>query len=171
MNDAITPVEETAMRADYGEQPSGKQRVLALLKQKIDFPALGASVAKVVQLSSSENEDVQQLANFILSDISLTERILCVANSAHYRGNAGPCTLVSKAIMVIGLNNVRSIALTSALLDKLSDRKKVARLKSEFTCSFFASILAREVSERLQDNNPEEVSIVALFKNVGRLMV
>ena len=149
----------------------GRQRVLALLEQEADLPALGASVAKVVELSSSENQDIQQLAEFILSDVALTQRILRVANSPKFRSTAGPCTLISRAIMVIGLDNVRSIALTALMLDKLSDRKKVARLRSEFVCSFFASILAREVAGRLPGTNAEEVSIAALFKNLGRLLV
>jgi len=150
---------------------AGRQRVLALLEQKADLPALGASVAKVVELSSSENQDIQQLAEFILSDVALTQRILRVANSPKFRSTAGPCTLISRAIMVIGLDNVRSIALTALMLDKLSDRKMIARLRSEFVCSFFASILAREVAERLPGTNAEEVSIAALFKNLGRLLV
>lgn len=153
------------------QTPSGRERVLALLEQKIELPALGASVAKVVQLSSSADQDIQQLANFILSDVSLTQRVLRVANSARFQTAAGPCRLVSKAIMLIGLDNVRSLALTALLLDKLSDRKKAARLRGEFTCSFFASILAREAAERMPGTSPEEASISALFKNLGRLLV
>jgi HD-like signal output (HDOD) protein len=150
---------------------SGQDRVLALLEQKAELPALGASVAKVVQLSSSADQDIQQLANFILSDVSLTQRVLRVANSARFQTAVGPCRLVSKAIMLIGLDNVRSLALTALLLDKLSDRKKAARLRGEFTCSFFASILAREAAERLPGTSAEEASISALFKNLGRLLV
>jgi HD-like signal output (HDOD) protein len=150
---------------------SGQERVFALLEQKAELPALGASVAKVVQLSSSADQDLQQLANFILSDVSLSQRVLRVANSARFQTAAGPCRLVSKAIMLIGLDNVRSLALTALLLDKLSDRKKAARLRGEFTCSFFASILAREAAVRVPGTSPEEASISALFKNLGRLLV
>lgn len=161
---------DTVTPDDTGTAP-GRQRVLNLLTQKSELPALGASVAKVVQLSSSEDQDIQELANFILSDVSITQRVLRIANSVKFRTASGPCTLISKAIMVIGLDNVRSIALTALLIDKLSDRKKAARLRSEFTCSFFASILAREVAERTPSANAEEVSIGALFKNLGRLLV
>jgi len=150
---------------------SGQERLQALLEQKAELPALGASVAKVVQLSSSSDQDIQQLANYILSDVSLTQRVLRVANSARFQTAAGPCSLVSKAIMMIGIDNVRSLALTALLLDKLSDRKKAARLRGEFTRSFFASILAREAAERLSGTSPEEASISALFKNLGRLLV
>lgn len=151
--------------------PTGEERVLAMLTQKPELPALGASVAKVVQLASSADQDIQQLANFILADVSLTQRVLRVANSARFQSAAGPCRLVSKAIMLIGLDNVRSLALTALLLDKLSDRKKAARLRSEFTCSFFASILAREAAEHVPGTSAEEASISALFKNLGRLLV
>lgn len=150
---------------------SGEERVLALLESKMELPALGASVAKVVQLSSSADQDIQQLVSFILSDVSLTQRVLRVANSARFQTAAGPCRLVSKAILLIGLDNVRSVALTALLLDKLSDRKKAARLRGEFTCSFFASILAREAAGRIPGTNTEEASISALFKNLGRLLV
>jgi HD-like signal output (HDOD) protein len=159
------------MPAHGASRAANRHRLLALIEQQGNLPALGASVAKVVKLSSSENEDIEQLANFILSDIALTQRVLRVANSTYFRGQRGPCTLVSKAILVLGFNQVRSLALTALLLENLSDRKKAARLKSEFTRSFFASTLAREVSLDMEGVDPEAASIGALFKNLGRQVV
>lgn len=112
------------------------------------------------------------MANTILSDVSLTQRILRIANGAAYRPpGAVPCTLVSKAVMMIGLSNVRAIALSATLLEKIKDKEQATHLKLEFAKSFLASIMAREMAKTNPKASGESLSIAALFKDLGRLLI
>jgi hypothetical protein len=84
--------------AGEGEQ---SERALDRLLQKIgastDLPALGSSVSRVVQMTSSDDEAVRNLAHFILSDVALTQKILRISNTVSYRTAAGtPVTTVSR---------------------------------------------------------------------------
>ncbi|MGZ3253416.1 MAG: HDOD domain-containing protein, partial [Burkholderiaceae bacterium] len=49
------------------------------------LPALGSSVSRVVQMASSDDEAVRDLAHFVLSDVALTQKILRVSNTVSYR--------------------------------------------------------------------------------------
>ncbi len=112
------------------------------------------------------------MANTILSDVSLTQRILRIANGTAYRlPGAAPCTLVSKAVMLIGLSNVRAIALSATLLERIKDKEQASHLKLEFAKSFLASVMAREMAKGNPKASRECLSIAALFKDLGRLLI
>jgi len=152
--------------------PSPLERLLSKLQSKGDLPALGSTVSKAVLGSYSETEGLQTMAHNILADVSLTQRVLRIANSSAYRRpDAPPYTLVSKAVMVIGRSNVRAIALAAALLEGIKNKEQVAYLKMEFAKSFLASVMAREMAKFKPSANAEALSIAALFKNLGRLVM
>lgn len=154
------------------EGQSSRERVLSRLSSKGDLPALSLAVSNTVRGSFSETEGLQTMANTILSDVSLTQHILRIANGAAYRRQGTPaCTLVSKAVMVIGLSNVRAIALSAALLEKIKDKEQATHLKLEFAKSFLASVMAREMAKGNSRVNGESLSIAALFKDIGRLLI
>lgn len=151
---------------------SSRQRVLSRLSSKGDLPALSLAVSNTVRGSFSETEGLQTMANTILSDVSLTQRILRIANGAAYRPQGvAPCTLVSKAVMMIGLSNVRAIALSATLLERIVDKEQATHLKLEFAKSFLASIMAREMAKGNPKASSESLSIAALFKDLGRLLI
>ena len=148
------------------------QQLLSRLQLKGDLPALSSTVSKAVLGSYSETEGLQTMAHNILSDVSLTQRILRIANSSAYRRpGAAPYTLISKAVMVIGRSNVRAIALAAALLEGIKNKEQVAYLKMEFAKSFLASVMAREMAKGKPYANAEALSIAALFKDLGRLLM
>ena len=154
------------------DSQSPLERLLSKLRLKGDLPALSLTVSKAVLGSYSETEGLQTMANNILSDVSLTQRVLRIANgSAYRRPGTAPCTLVSKAVMVIGLSNVRAIALAAVLLEGIKNKEQAAHLKMEFAKSFLASVMAREMAKNKPYANAEALSIAALFKDLGRLLM
>jgi HD-like signal output (HDOD) protein len=162
---------ESPASTSVGSQ-SPLERMLSKLQSKGDLPALGLTVSRTVRGSYSETEGLQTMANNILSDVSLTQRVLRIANGSVYRRpGTPPCTLVSKAVMVIGLSNVRAIALAAALLEGIKNKEQVTYLKLEFAKSFLASVMAREMARRRPHANAEALSIAALFKDLGRLLM
>lgn len=165
-----------AVRADSpSETAENGSAARDLLLQKIaaatDLPALGSSVSKVVQMTSSDDEAVRDLAHFILSDVALTQKILRVANSVNYRTASGsPVTTVSKAIFLLGFETVKTCALAMLLVDRMSG-KQAKNVRSELSHALCASIVGREMARRGPYKDAEEAAIAALFKNIGRLLV
>ncbi|HNU19727.1 MAG TPA: HDOD domain-containing protein, partial [Hydrogenophilus thermoluteolus] len=105
---------------------SSSQSVLASLWERMnaqgEFPALARSVGLVVQLAESNDARVDHLASVILRDVSLASRILRLANSATYRRSGMPeITTVSRALVLLGLETVRNLVLTSVVLQRLGN--------------------------------------------------
>lgn len=148
-----------------------RDRLLQKISVEADLPALGSSVSRVVQMASSDDEAVRNLAHFILSDVALTQKILRLSNTVTYRTASGtPVTTVSKAIFLLGFDTVKTSALAMLLVDGMG-RKHAKSVRNELAHALCASIVGREMARRSQYKDAEEAAIAALFKNIGRLLV
>src|SRR3954466_6255485 len=151
--------------------PDGAARpVRATLLQKVcgddDMFALGSSVARVVQLASSDDQGTHDLAYYVLSDVALTQRILRLSNTATYRTASGTSvTTISRAISLLGFDNVKTTALAMLLVDALSNNKTAQSVRVELEAALCASLVGRELARHSPYQGGEEASIGALFKN------
>jgi HD-like signal output (HDOD) protein len=148
-----------------------RDRLLQKISAESDLPSLGSSISRVVEMASSGDEAVRNLAHFILSDVALTQKILRIANTVVYRTAAGtPVTTVSRAIFLLGFDTVKTCALAMLLVDGMSG-KHARSVRVELCHSLTASILGREMARRSHFKDAEEAAIAALFKNIGKLLV
>lgn len=144
--------------------------LVARLVQNADIPSLGVAVSRVAKLTESATSSLGDLANMILADVHLTQRVLRLANSAAVRRFSPPVTTVSKAIARIGSEQVKLIALSALLLERMADKELVTYLAGELLQALCASSVADHVAPKLAAE-PEEAAICALFRSIGRLMV
>ena len=157
--------------------PSGEPRPVRgpLLKKLCSDEglfALGVSVARVVQLADSEDQGTQSLAYYVLSDVALTQKILRLANTPTYRRAAsGAVTTISRAISLLGFDNVKTTALAMLLVDTLSNSKHAQSVRVELEAALCASLVGRELARLSAYQGAEEASIGALFKNIGPLVI
>jgi HD-like signal output (HDOD) protein len=149
---------------------AARDRLLEKITEDADLPALGTSVARVVQLASSDDEAVRNLAHFVLSDVALTQKILRLSNSVCYRTSGTPVTTISKAIFMLGFDTVKTSALAMLLVDGMSG-KRGQSVRAELQHALSASIVGRELARRSHFKDAEEAAVAALFKNMGRLLV
>nr|WP_307731827.1 HDOD domain-containing protein [Massilia antarctica] len=152
------------------------RRVRASLIHKVcgdeDMFALGASVARVVEMASSDDEGTHDLAYYVLSDVALTQRILRLSNTPTYRTKSGTTvTTISRAISLLGFDNVRTTALAMLLVDALSNSAHANSVRIELEAALCASLVGREMARHSAYQGAEEASIGALFKNLGPLLV
>jgi HD-like signal output (HDOD) protein len=165
-------ITDTAHDADA----SDRRRVRAALLNKVcgdeDMFALGSSVARVVQMASSDDQGTHDLAYYVLSDVALTQRILRLANTVKYRTASGTSvTTISRAIALLGFDNVKTTALAMLLVDALGSSEHVYSVRVELEASLCASLAGREMARHSFYQGAEEASIGALFKNLGPLLV
>ena len=144
--------------------------LLRRMRFKSDFPALATSITRIQSLSGSESESLHTLCDEILKDVALTQKLLRVVNTAHYRrAGTDPISTVSRAVSLIGLAGVRNLALSLMLLEHMEDKVHAQLLKVEFLRTVMAGTLASELSHQSRDS--EEAFLGALFRNLGRLLV
>ena len=163
--------------ATFSRPPGGDtRRVRAALLQKLsgdeDMFALGTSVARVVHMASSDDQGTHDLAYYVLSDVALTQRILRLSNTAIYRTAAGTTvTTISRAISLLGFDNVKTTALALLLVDALSNSEHAHSVRIELEHALCASLVGREMARLSPYQGAEEAAIAALFKNLGPLLV
>jgi HD-like signal output (HDOD) protein len=114
---------------------------------------------------------IPELAQAIMADPFIAQKCLRAANVALSRCSSAPVTTVSKAIIVLGLEQVRTLALSVMLLTRLKNKRQALHLESEFTSVIYASTLAREIGAGQRLCDPEEAAVCALFRSFGRFVI
>ncbi|MFA5082987.1 MAG: HDOD domain-containing protein, partial [Hydrogenophilaceae bacterium] len=157
--------------AQASEEIVSAQQLLADLSKVRDFPALSQVISKVNHIASSENGRADELTESILKDVALTNKLLRVVNSVHYKQRgADAVSTVSRAIVILGYDTVRDAALSLMLFDHLANHAQAGELKSEAVESFYCGVLGRAMATRAGLRDGEETLICSLFRNLGRMM-
>jgi HD-like signal output (HDOD) protein len=164
------------MTDTHSQHAEGARPVRAALMHKVcgdeEMFALGSSVARVVQMASSDDHGTHDLAYYVLSDVALTQRILRLANTVQYRSAAGTVvTTISRAISLLGFDNVKTAALAMLLVDALANSAHASSVRIELEAALCASLVGRELARRSFHQGAEEAAIAALFKNLAPLLV
>lgn len=145
--------------------------LLRRMRHKSDFPALSESVSAINKMTTSDKESVAQLSMSILKDFALTNKILRLVNSAYYRqAGGGNISTVSRAVLVLGFDAVRNIAITVLLFEHLQNKSNANQLKDEFLRANLAGILARDIAAKTSARDVEQAFICSMFHNLGRLL-
>ena len=143
--------------------------LLRRMRHKSDFPALSSAVSCIQRVANSETESLNSLANEILKDVALTNKLLRLVNTASYRhAGGGSISTVSRAAALIGFAGIRNMALSLVLLEHMQDKGHANLLKEEFLRSLMAGTLAGELCRTGRDS--EEAFIGSMFQNLGRLL-
>lgn len=153
------------------EARAARDRLLRKIAEDTDLPSLGSSVVRVVQLASSDDDSVQELAHFVLSDVSLAQKVLRLSNTVVYRtASGGPVTTISRAIFLLGFDTIKTSALAILLVESIKG-KHAQIVRTELGFALSASVIARELARRSHFKDAEEAAVAALFKNIGRVLV
>lgn len=163
---------DTAARMAGASERAPLATVLGALREHGGLPSVGHMLGKLSALLESDTEAVQELANVILADVSLTQRLLRIANTIPYKFGPQAVTTVTRAIMLLGFNQVRSVTMSLVLLEGvLRDAADAQQVRVEFHQALLAGALARELLAGVYGDEAEEAGIAAMFRNVGRLLV
>lgn len=146
-------------------------RLLQRIAEDDSLPALGTAISRVIELASSNDEAVHDLASFVLADVALTQKILRISNTVCYRTMGGAkVTTISKAIFLLGFDTVKTSALAMLLVEGLS-RSHAIGVRSELSMALCASVIGRELSRHSPYKDSEEAAVASLFKNIGKVLV
>lgn len=150
---------------------------LALLVDRMaergDMPGFSKSVQALQAAMADDQQKDFNLAQTVLADVTLTQKVLRLANSAMYAGFGGEVTTVSKAVLVLGTETVGHLALGLKVLDQLkqaSPESQAAHL--EMNKAVLAAHLARACAGGLAGRfEAEEAAICAMLHGLGRMLV
>ena len=159
-----------------GEAPRAgdKQGILDFLikrmRYKSDFPALSQSISVINQITSKDEENVSVLSDTVLKDFSLTNKLLRLVNSVTYGQFGGTISTISRAILILGFDAVRSLALTIILFDHLQNKAQASDLKEAIARTYLSGLLAQNICQQTGVHDVEQGFICATFHRLGKLL-
>jgi HD-like signal output (HDOD) protein len=141
------------------------------MAERGDFPTLAHSIGNVVSAVQKQTDHLEKLVSVIISDFSLTQKVLRLANSAMYAPFGGEVTTVSRAVLVLGQETVGHLALGLRLLDGFkgigTDRDRATRALAEV---MLTGLVARRLTENSGVREGEEAVVCALLSRLGELL-
>ncbi len=141
------------------------------MAERGDFPTLAHSIGHIVGAVRSQTDHMEKLVAAIISDFSLTQKVLRLANSAMYAPFGGEVTTVSRAVLVLGQETVGHLALGLRLLDSFkgisADRERPKRALAE---TMLTGLVARRLTEKAGVREGEEAVVCALLSRLGELL-
>lgn len=135
------------------------------------LPVLGAVVSQLNLLTCDDEVSVKELAEVILTDSNLTSHILRASNSPLYLPVNAQITTVSRSIVQIGFEGVKSICVSMMLIDQLLGPRPRERVLRSMARTLHAAVQARDLMPDADQSTRESVFVAALLVNLGEIVI
>jgi len=156
-------------RSDGEDPHSTIDFLLRRIRYKKDFPAISKCVMEINRMTASDSKaSAKQLANVILTDYSLTNKLLKLVNSAFYGQAGGSVTSIYKAVVILGFEQIRLAASTLMLFTHLRGNSATKELRDGMIRSFMSGIIARDLTKRAKLGKTELAFICSMFHDLGK---
>lgn len=153
---------------------TGQPLIIEKLLKKMDaspgFAGLGGAVQNICRLVDDDGSN-KELVAAILRDPALTSKLLQIANSGSNSRGGRNVSKIDQVLAILGLNTVKSVALSLALLGSLPQKAQSQQLHAEIVAAFFSGSLAAEITRTYGSSySIQEAQICGLMQNLGRMM-
>jgi diguanylate cyclase (GGDEF)-like protein len=147
-------------------QPAIRER----LEKCSNLPSLPAVALQVLKLCQGEDLDLGQIAKVITNDPALSAKMLRLVNSPSY-GLRQQVKTISHALALLGVNAVRTLALSFSLASDLRRKSQPGiDLTMYWKRSALSAVAARELAAATKMGAiKEEAFLAALLQDIGRL--
>jgi HD-like signal output (HDOD) protein len=135
--------------------------------ETIELPLLSNTLRSICMITASDSIRIEELVKVILNDADLTSKVLKLANSVNYNPSRTPTTTMSRAIVQIGFDSIKTIAISSALVDQLAKKNNQTQLFHTLVRSFHAAVQAKYMASDFTVEEQEAIFIAALLFDVG----
>lgn len=131
------------------------------------LPTLPAIAVRVLELTQRDDVKLDELASAIQNDQALSAKVLRTVNSSFY-GLRQSVTTIRKAIVLLGLGPVRSLALGFSLVSSLEmEKEPLFDYVTYWRRAVTAAVAARLVAERMGVADPDEAFLAGLLSDIG----
>jgi HD-like signal output (HDOD) protein len=153
----------------YIDQDAQRKQIEKFIRR---IPSLSTTVGKVLEICSKVDASPNELNKVIALDPVLTGQVLKLINSAYY-SLVNKVTSLTRAITMLGLNTVKNMALSTAIIRTVAGAKKSKVLPTK---KFWAHSISVGVSAKLLAQvkdiplmEREEFFISGLLHDLGKV--
>ena len=136
------------------------------------MPSLSTTVTKVLEICNRPDTSANDLNRVISLDPVLTGQVLKLINSAYYAFH-NKVTSLTRAIIILGLNTVKNLALSTAILDTLGKTASSQSFTMDdfWTHSISAGVTAKAFAKEknVPPEDLEEYFVGGLLHDLGKI--
>jgi HD-like signal output (HDOD) protein/tRNA A-37 threonylcarbamoyl transferase component Bud32 len=190
------PIERPRLLSEIIDEPAGGgpialtaedgrvlDKLLRRMQRRADFPSFLNNVTEISRKADADAEfSAWQLSEAILKDFALTAKLLRMVNSLFASRFGGKVFSVKQAVIILGFDSVRSMALGISVY-KLSGQRSAGnnpagrpnKFHDELADTAINSLIAGEIARNLAFKagikDTELAMMCAMFRNLGQQLV
>lgn len=165
-----TQQEQVALMTD--PPMNSEQRLKRIQKYIERMPSLPATVTKVLEICNQPHTSANDLNRVISLDPVLTGQVLKLINSAYY-SLPNQISTLTRAIIMLGLNTVKNLALSTAVLGSVGRQGASCALPMDdfWTHSLCVGVTAKALAVRkgVPAMMQEEFFVAGLLHDLGKI--
>lgn len=137
------------------------------------LPSLPQLLLRIVEAVHDEQKGLPDLADLIRQDAAITARLLEAANSSYFNTRSQPCPTLERALLMLGLENVKTLVVTAAMQQFIGSvaRPRHAFLKLFWRQSLVAANFAQVLAGLTSYRNPSGAYLAGLLHQVGQIVL
>jgi putative nucleotidyltransferase with HDIG domain len=142
------------------------KRIISRLK---DLPTLPQVVARIMQIVSNPMTSAADLNEVIAVDQALTAKVLRLANSAYY-GFPKEITTIPQAVVILGFNTIRNLALSVSVHKMLFEGKERTHFSPRefWKHSVGTAVASKLLAKRIGFKAEENAFTAGLLHDIGK---
>jgi HD-like signal output (HDOD) protein len=136
------------------------------------IPSFSTTVGKVLEICNRPDAAASDLNRVISYDPVLTGQLIRLINSAYY-GLPNRVTSLTRAIIMLGINTVKNMVLSTSVLARFKKRLNVSALSIDdfWQHSLGVAVIAKAIAKRLKVpvDEQEEYFVAGLMHDLGKI--
>ena len=147
-----------------------QEKITSMLRGAKKLPTLPGVAMKILEAVKQEETSLKEIADILSRDPSLSAEVLKAINSPFY-GLSTKVTSVSHAVNLLGINTVKSLALSFSLVKNIkADKSNGFDYSSFWKDSLIGAVSAKIISEKIYPKFSDDAFLLGLIHNLGILV-
>jgi putative nucleotidyltransferase with HDIG domain len=172
-DDFLMPIHHSyTSKRDYPDKVRKSEEGKLLVLEVLELPTLSVILNKILKVASNGKSGASDMAEVISRDQALTANILKIANSAYF-GLSQKVTTIPRAIVVLGFDAIKSIALSASVIEvfRQNSHKNHFDRSKFWTHSLACAYVSKKIAAMTHRAQLETGFVCGLLHDIGKIVL